>query len=459
MTASEQSFDIPEHCRGIGEGKFVFVYTFGCQMNEHDSEVVVLLLGKMGYTKTEDSTAADVIVINTCCVRETAENKIFGLLGRLRKLKNKNPNLIIAVGGCMVQQEGMGKRVKDRFHHVDIVYGTHNLSRLPELITEVSSSRKRVLEVWPNTPEQFDEIPERKVSGVHAWVCIMHGCNNYCTYCIVPYVRGRERSRLPLEINDEVRNLVSQGIKEITLLGQNVNSYGKDLEKNIDFADLIMMLEEIKGLERIRFMTSHPKDISDKLIDSMSRSKKVCEHIHLPVQAGSNAVLKAMNRGYTREKYIALAEKIKSVIPGVSLTTDIIVGFPGETEEDFKETLEMVKRINFDSAFMFIYNKRSGTPAAKMKNQVSNDIKSRRIQELIQVQNDITIKSNESEVGKIFEVLVEGKSKTRKDRLSGHTRTNKIVVFYGSDELIGMPVSVEITSYSLTHLEGKALYN
>lgn len=454
-----KTYKIPEHCRGLGEGKFAFIQTFGCQMNEHDSEVMAAMLEKMGYEPTEDSSKADIIIVNTCCVRETAENKVFGLIGRLRKLKEANPEMIIAVGGCMSQQEGMGKRIRERFPHVDIVFGTHNIKRLPELIAQVLEKRERVVEVWSSAPEVLEDIPERKVSGVRAWVCIMYGCNNFCTYCIVPYVRGRERSRDPLDIIGEVKSLVAQGVKEVTLLGQNVNSYGRDLRQDVDFADLLLMLEDIEGLQRVRFMTSHPRDFTDKLIETLSRTKKVCEHIHLPVQAGSSAILKAMNRGYTREQYLQLVDKITSFIPDVSLTTDIIVGFPGETEKDFQDTVDLVKRVKFDGAFIFVYNKRRGTPAAKMVNQVPDEIKSKRIQELIAIQNHFTLESNGREVGKVHEILVEGKSKTREDKLSGRTRTNKLVVFDGSDDLAGKLVPVRITNFSLTHLEGEVAFS
>lgn len=439
--------------------QFYHIITFGCQMNEHDSEVIASMLEKMGYQPVEDSSRADIIVVNTCCVRETAENKVFGLLGRLRKLKELNKELIIAVGGCMSQQDGMGKRIRERFRHVDIVFGTHNINKLPELISRVTETRHQVVEVWSSAPEQMEDIPERRVSGPRAWVCIMYGCNNFCTYCIVPYVRGRERSRDPKVIINEIERLTSQGVKEVTLLGQNVNSYGKDLDRNIDFADLLVMLEDINGLERVRFMTSHPRDFTDKLIKTISGTKKVCEHIHLPVQAGSSAILKAMNRGYTREKYLELVKKIVNFIPGVSLTTDVIVGFPGETEEDFQETVDLVQKVKFDGAFIFIYNKRSGTPAAKMVNQVPDDLKSRRIQELIAIQNKFTLESNSMEVGKVQEVLVEGRSKTREDKLSGRTRTNKLVVFNGDEDLTGKLVPVKISGFSLTHLEGELVFS
>lgn len=439
----------------MGLSKKYHTIVFGCQMNVHDSEVVASLLEGMGYIHTEDSGEADLIIVLTCCVRETAEQKVFGLLGRLRKLKKEKPGLIIGVGGCMSQQEGMGKRIKERFTHIDLVFGTHNLNRLPELIGQVAEKRGRIVEVWSSSPETLEQLPDRKVEGVRAWVCIMYGCNNFCTYCIVPYVRGRERSRDPDEVISEVKRLVNNGVKEVTLLGQNVNSYGKDFGQDIDFSDLLMMLEEVKGLERVRFMTSHPRDLSDKMISTLTQAKKVCQHVHLPVQAGSTAILRAMNRGYTREKYLELVDKLTSALPGVSLTTDIIVGFPGETEEDFRDTVDIVQKVRFDGAFIFIYNKRSGTPAADMPGQVSDEVKSQRIQELIKIQNDLTCASHEKDKGKVLEVLVEGTSKTKKDKYSGRTRTNKLVVFESSKNLTGKLVNIEITGYSLTHLEGR----
>lgn len=443
------------NCEMNRNDKFYHIINFGCQMNLHDSEVIASMLEKMQYEPTEKSDQADIIIVNTCCVRETAENKVFSLLGRLKKMKNKNKDLIIAVGGCMSQQDGMGKKIQERFRHVNIVFGTHNLYQLPDLINRTVNEKKRIVEIWPSSPEQIEDIPERRMSGVRAWVCIMYGCNNFCTYCIVPYVRGRERSRNPEDIINEVKRLVSQGIKEVTLLGQNVNSYGKDLGEKIDFADLLVMLEGIIGLERVRFMTSHPRDFTDKLITTISKTKKVCEHIHLPVQAGSSAVLKKMNRGYTAEKYLMLIEKIRKSFPGVSLTTDVIVGFPGETENDFQQTVDLMRQVKFDGAFIFIYNKRSGTPAAKMTGQISRKVKSERVQKLIALQNDFTLQSNSMEVGTVQEILVEGRSKTKDDKLSGRLRTNKLVVFNGNESCIGKLLPVKITGFSLTHLEGE----
>lgn len=424
-------------------------------MNEHDSEVMVGLLEDMGYTPSDSADNADLILLNTCCVRETAENKVYALLGRLRKLKQSNPALLIGIGGCMTQQEETAKRIKSRFPHVDIIFGTHNLHELPRLITQARETGEGVLEVWPGTGDVVEEMPIKRAKGVRAWVAITYGCNNFCTYCIVPYVRGRERSRQPEKILAEVKSLVNENYKEITLLGQNVNSYGKDLEEKTDFAQLLTGINAIEGLQRIRFMTSHPRDFNDRLIETMARCENVCEHIHLPVQAGSNDILKKMNRGYTREYYMDLVSKIRALLPDVSLTTDIMVGFPGETEEDFSQTMDLIERVGFDGAFTFVYNPRSGTPAARMPEQISEEIKSERIQRLIKRQNELALERNRAELGRVHHVLVEGQSKTRSEVFSGRTRTNKLMVFPGRPEMVGELVEVVVTGYTQTHLEGQ----
>lgn len=426
-------------------------------MNEHDSELIAGMLENKGFLPAENQHDADIIVLNTCCVRETAENKVFGLLGRLGQLKKQKPQLIIAMGGCMSQQEHIGKRVKQRFKYVDIVFGTHNIHALPELIDRVESQKKQVIDIWPDRKDICEGLSVKRFHGIRAWVNIMYGCNNYCTYCIVPYVRGREKSRQPEAIINEVEELVRQGYQEVTLLGQNVNSYGKDLTLNIDFADLLVKISEIKDLNRIRYMTSHPKDFCDKLIMTISSLPKVCEHIHLPVQAGSNHILKKMNRGYTREYYLELVEKIKKAMPGVSLTTDIMVGFPGESDADFTDTVELIKYVEFDSAFTFIFNKRQGTPAASMTDQVPDEVKVARIEELIALQNEISLRKNKLEVGRTLPCLVEGPSKTNADLMSARTRTNKIVVFRGKQDMVGMLMPLRITGYGLTHLEGEVI--
>lgn len=430
------------------------IKTFGCQMNEHDSEVLAGMLEGMGFHPAGELEGADIILLNTCCVRETAENKVFSLLGRLRRQKVENPGLIIGICGCMPQQEDMGARIRHLFPHVDLVFGTHNAHQLPELIGRVTENRRPVLEVWSGSGGITEELPVKRKEGVRAWVTIMYGCNNFCTYCIVPYVRGRERSRRPEDVAAEVAKLGSEGFKEVVLLGQNVNSYGKDLESPLDFAGLLEKLDGIDGIERIRYMTSHPRDFNDRLIKTIAASGKVCEHFHLPVQAGSNRILKKMNRGYTREEYLTLVEKIRSFIPHATITTDIMVGFPGEGEEDFNDTMDVLSQARFDSSYTFIYNTRPGTPASTMEGQVPGPVKKERIQALIKLQNRISLERNKEEEGRIQEILVEGESKNGTGLLCGRNRGNKMVVFPGSNDLIGEVVPVTITEAHLAHLVG-----
>lgn len=429
--------------------------TYGCQMNEHDSEVMAGILEEMGYRPARSREEADVILINTCCVRETAENKVFGLLGELRKLKMDRPGLLIGVGGCMTQQKDVARKIRERFSHVDLVFGTHNLPRLKELLLQAKEGQQRVVELLDHAGPAPEGLPVKRASGIKAWVVVTYGCNNYCTYCIVPYVRGRECSRRPENILAEIRSLADLGYREVTLLGQNVNSYGRDLPSKVDFAALLEEVNGIAGISRIRFTTSHPRDFTDRLISVIAAGEKICEHVHLPVQAGSNRILRMMNRGYTREDYLRLVEKIRRTIPGVALTTDIMVGFPGETDEDFALTMDLVEEVRFDSAFMFIYNVRPGTPAADFPGQVEDRVKRERIKALIDRQNQITKEINAGEVGKTYQVLVDGQSKTNSQMLGGRTRTNKLVVFPGPLSLVGKFVDVEITKGGLTHLEGR----
>ncbi|BAF59519.1 2-methylthioadenine synthetase [Pelotomaculum thermopropionicum SI] len=436
------------------------IIVFGCQMNEHDSEVLAGILESMGYCQAGNSEDPDIILINTCCVRKTAENKVFSLLGRLRRQKAQNPNLIIGVCGCMPQQEGMAERIKQLFPHVDLIFGTHNVHQLPELIGKVIEGQKQVLEIWPGYGGELrEELPVKRKEGVRAWVTIMYGCNNFCTYCIVPYVRGREKSRSPEAVYEEVARLAGEGFKEVILLGQNVNSYGKDLGVKTDFASLLESLENIDGIDRIRYMTSHPRDFSLRLVEAIAASKKVCEHFHLPVQAGSNRILKKMNRGYTREEYVDLIRYIKSLIPHATVTTDIMVGFPGETDEDFNDTLDLVREIRFDSAYTFVYNIRPGTPAAEMPDQVAENVKKERIQALIKLQNKISLERNEEEVGQTQEVLVEGEKDRGSGFIYGRNRGNKTVIFSGDPSLVGKVVPVTVTGARLAHLTGILSYN
>ena len=422
-----------------------YIETWGCQMNEEDSEKLSGMLKRIGYTRTENKEEAGIILFNTCCVRENAENKVFGNLGALKKLKKKNPDLIIGICGCMMQQEGMADRILKEFPYVNIIFGTHNAYKFPEYLNRVRTEGVQIKEIFNKETEIVEGLPIDRESSVKAFVTIMYGCNNFCTYCIVPYVRGRERSRKPEDILKEIRELVAQGYKEITLLGQNVNSYGKGLEEDVDFAKLLRMINEIEGLERVRFMTSHPKDLTVDVIMAIKECDKLCEQIHLPVQSGSNSILKKMNRHYTREYYLDLVKKIKEEIPGVTLTTDIIVGFPGETEEDFQETLELVKEVGYSSAFTFIYSRRNNTPADMMLNQVSEEDKHHRFNRLVAAVNERVIAQNKAEEGNILEVLVEGNSKNDAEKLTGRTRTGRLVNFTGEGINAGDIVNVKIT--------------
>ncbi|MDB1934975.1 tRNA (N6-isopentenyl adenosine(37)-C2)-methylthiotransferase MiaB [Clostridium tertium] len=427
-----------------GENKLFFIHTFGCQMNEEDSEKLSGMLKSVGYTKTESIEEAGIIIYNTCCVRENAENKVFGNLGELKHLKKKNPDLIIAVCGCMMQQEGMADKILKKFPHVNIIFGTHNAYKFPEYLNRVKTEGVQVKEIFNKESEIVEGLPIDRESDVKAFVTIMYGCNNFCTYCVVPYVRGRERSRKSEDIINEIKDLVSKGYKEITLLGQNVNSYGKGLEEDIDFAKLLRKINEVDGLERVRFMTSHPKDLNKDVILAIKECDKLCEQIHLPVQSGSDRILKKMNRHYTKEYYLELVDMIKREIPDVSLTTDIIVGFPGETEEDFLDTLDLVERVGYDSAFTFIYSRRNNTPADMMLNQVPDADKHHRFDRLIKVVNEGVIKSNKVYEGKTVEVLVEGPSKNDATKLTGRTRNGKLVNFSGENVKAGDLVNVKI---------------
>lgn len=434
-----------------------YIETWGCQMNEEDSEKLSGMLKRIGYTRTENKEEAGIILFNTCCVRENAENKVFGNLGALKKLKKKNPDLIIGICGCMMQQEGMADRILKEFPYVNIIFGTHNAYKFPEYLNRIRTEGVQIKEIFNKETEIVEGLPIDRESSVKAFVTIMYGCNNFCTYCIVPYVRGRERSRKPEDILKEIRELVAQGYKEITLLGQNVNSYGKGLEEDVDFAKLLRMINEIEGLERVRFMTSHPKDLTVDVIMAIKECDKLCEQIHLPVQSGSNSILKKMNRHYTREYYLDLVKKIKEEIPGVTLTTDIIVGFPGETEEDFQETLELVKEVGYSSAFTFIYSRRNNTPADMMLNQVSEEDKHHRFNRLVAAVNERVIAQNKAEEGNILEVLVEGNSKNDAEKLTGRTRTGRLVNFTGEGINAGDIVNVKITRAQNFSLIGEVI--
>lgn len=443
----------------MSENKILSYYieTWGCQMNEEDSEKLSGMLKNLGYVSTDNKDNADIIIFNTCCVRENAELKVFGNIGALKKKKEERPDLIIALCGCMMQQKDMAETIIKKYPFVDIIFGTHNSYKFPEYLNRVKMEGKSVMEIFDKEEGIVEGIPVDRKSDIKAFVTIMYGCNNFCTYCVVPYVRGRERSRKPEEIIGEIKQLIGIGYKEITLLGQNVNSYGKGLEGDMNFAKLLRMVNEIDGLERIRFMTSHPKDLSDDVIYAIRDCKKICEQIHLPVQSGSSRILKIMNRSYNREQYLTLVNKIKSEIPDVSITTDIIVGFPGETEEDFEDTVKLVKEVEYDSAFTFIYSRRKYTPADKMEEQIDDRVKHERFNRLIEAVNAASSKKNKAYQDRIVEVLVEGKSKNDDTKLMGRTRTGKLVNFTGSEASIGKIVNVKITEAMTFSLNGETV--
>lgn len=434
--------------------RYVKFLVYGCQMNVSDAERMAGQLASIGYEPTEAMGEADLILINTCCVRESAEDRVYGKIGEIKHLKEQNPALIFGITGCMAQKEG--EALIRRAPHIDFVLGTNKVHELTHVVQEIEAERGHVVDVQFAETELPEGIPVARQNKFSVWVPIMYGCNNFCTYCIVPYVRGRERSRRPEEVVAEVREAVRQGAKEVTLLGQNVNSYGKD-HKRADFADLLKMVDEVPGIERVRFMTSHPKDLSDKLIETIRAGKHICEHIHLPVQHGSNRILRAMHRIYTVEDYRALVARIRAALPTVSLTTDLIVGFPGETEEDFSELLAFLREIRYDSAYTFLYSKRSGTPAATMDGQVPEKVKHERLERLMAVQDAISREKNEALLGTEAEVLVEGPSKHDAAVWNGRTRTNKLVLFPHGEEQPGDLVRVKITQPQTWVLKGERL--
>ena len=434
-----------------GTEKKLKLLTYGCQMNVADSERMAGLLKQIGYTLTDDFDDADLILINTCCVRATAEDKVFGQIGRFKALKMQKPSLILGVAGCMAQKEGAN--LIKRAPHVDFVLGTGQSSEVAHVVQSLELERRHVVDTSNVSGDIPSEVFPLRGGQVSTFVPIMYGCNNFCTYCIVPHVRGRERSRKPEEIFAEVRQAVAEGFKEITLLGQNVNSYAG----GVTFAQLLTAVDKISGVERLRFMTSHPKDLSDELIAAIANGRSICEHIHLPVQYGSDKILQRMNRVYTVEKYLRLVEKIRAAIPNVSLTTDLIVGFPGETEPEFLETLDFLRAVKFDAAFTFIYSKRRGTPAATFDNQIDDATKHRRLEELMNVQNEISLAKNSALVDSVVEVLVEGASKTDEKIFTGRTRTNKLVLFEHGNERAGDLVRVKVTQAQTFLLKGNII--
>jgi hypothetical protein len=425
-------------------------------MNHHDSERIAYLLESLGYSPEKDLEKSDFIIYNTCLVRENAELKVYGQLGSLKALKKQKPNIIIAVCGCMMQTGNARETIISKYKHVDIIFGTKNISRLPSLIARHRSTGEVVVDI-EEADIIDDDTPINRNHPFIAYVNIMTGCNNYCTFCIVPYARGKEISRTPDSIIREIKDLAKRGYKEIILLGQNVNSYGKTLRPKVTFPELLKMVNDIDGIERIRFLTSHPKDCSDELIDAIANLDKVCENIHLPFQSGSNKVLKNMHRVYTREHYLNTIRKLKEKIPNITLSTDIIVGFPGETEEDFKETLSLVKEVEYDQGFTFLYSIRKGTKAAEMKDQIPHEVKQERFQRLIDSMYEIFYKKNKADVGKVLEVLVEGTSKNNPEVLTGRTRGYKLVHFVGGKRNIGHLVNVRITGNNSFALEGEII--
>ena len=419
------------------------VVTFGCQMNFKDSEKLMGILSEIGYEETDDEHA-DLVLYNTCTVRENANLKIYGRLGYFSKIKEKNPEMIIGLCGCMMQEPQVVEKLNKSYRFIDIIFGTHNIFLLAQLLYERLISGHKVEDIWDGTTEIVEELPTVRKYDFKSGVNIMYGCNNFCSYCIVPYVRGRERSRNPEDIIDEIKQLVANGVVEIMLLGQNVNSYGKTLENPITFAQLLQRIEDIEGLKRIRFMTSHPKDLSDELIKVMAKSKKICKQMHLPLQSGSSRLLKIMNRHYNKEQYLTLVEKLRKEIPDIGITTDIIVGFPGETEEDFEETLDVVEKAQYDSAFTFIYSKRSGTPAAKMPDQVPEDVVKDRFDRLLSLVNSISKEKTKALEGSVQEVLVEEVNKKIPGYVSGRLSNNSVVHFPADVSLIGSLVNVKL---------------
>ena len=452
----EKQKEYMEKVKKINENKNkkYYILTMGCQLNENDSEKLIGIMEEMGYTKSDDIKNADLYVINTCCVRENAEEKLFGKLGELKKIK-ENKNIIIAIGGCMMQEEHITEKIKKSYPFVDVVFGTHTLHKFPEDLYTAITKNKKVKDVIDIDGEIYEGLPVKRSSNKQASVIIMYGCNNFCSYCIVPYVRGRERSRKPEDILNEIKELAKEGYREITLLGQNVNSYKGG--ENYNFANLLEDVDKIEGIEVIRFVSPHPKDFTDEVIDVISKSSKISRLIHVPLQSGSTNVLKEMNRKYTKEQYLDLIKRIRNKIPDVVFSTDIIVGFPGETEEDFEDTIDVVKQVNFEQIFMFIYSRRIGTRADKMENQIPEEIKHKRFDRLKQVFEESVEENNKKYVGTTQKILVEGYSKNNQDMLTGRTDTNKVVIFEGPEKLIGKIINIKIISEHKWYLKGEVL--
>ena len=448
----------------INDGKNLkyYILTMGCQLNENDSEKICGMAEKMGYTETDDIMDADLVIYNTCCVRENAEEKLFGKLGEVKKQKEAK-GTIIAIGGCMMQEKHIVEKIKKSYKY-DVIFGTHTLYKFPKDLYDAIIDNRKITDILDIDGEIIEGLPIKRDDNIRASVTIMNGCNNFCTYCIVPYVRGRERSRSPEDILQEISNLAKEGYKEITLLGQNVNSYmrverekGEVTSEINSFAKLLRAVNEIDGIEKIRFISPHPKDFTDDVIEAIRDCKNVSKFIHLPLQSGSTNVLKVMNRVYTKEQYLNLVDKMKKMIPNVKFSTDIIVGFPGETEEDFEDTLDVVRKVKFEQIFMFIYSRRKGTPADEMENQIPEDIKHKRFDRLKELYERLVEENNKEYIGKNFELLVEGYSKTNNKFLTGRTDTNKVVIFEAAEDAIGKVVNVKIISEHKWYLKGEIL--
>lgn len=435
---------VREESERLGRPLFSVVRTFGCQMNARDSEKLSGILVQVGYTLTESEEDADLVLYNTCTVRDNANQRVYGRLGYLNSLKKKNPHLRIILCGCMMQEASVIEKIRRSYRFVDLIFGTHNIFKFAQLLCTMYENQEMIVDIWQETDQIVEELPVQRKYAYKSGINIMFGCNNFCSYCIVPYVRGRERSREPKEILREIERLVEDGVVEIMLLGQNVNSYGKNLEEPITFAALLREVEKIEGLKRIRFMTSHPKDLSDELIEVMRDSRKICRHLHLPVQAGSDRILQAMNRRYTKEQYLSLVQKIKTAIPDIAITTDIIVGFPGETLPDVEETIDVVKKVQYDNAFTFIYSKRTGTPAASMEDQVPEEVVREGFDKLLKVVQDTARERAALLQGKVMEALVEEVNEQDPSLMTGRLSNNMLVHFPASESMIGKLVNVSL---------------
>lgn len=438
-----------------GQNLTYFITTFGCAMNGRDSEKLKGILEQIGYVEAETELLADFVVYNTCAVRENAENRVYGRIGHLKTAKGKNPSMIIALCGCMMQQPTVISELKSKHKHIDIVFGTHNLYKIAELLEIRLETKHSVYDIWENHREIIEDLPSIRKYKYKASVNIVYGCNNFCTYCIVPYVRGRERSRLPEDIIHEIEALVADGVLEITLLGQNVNSYGTTLDQPMSFAKLLQRIEKIEGLKRLRFMTAHPKDLSDELIDVMSQSEVICNHVHLPFQSGSTKILKSMNRKYTKESYMALIGRIKAKVKDVVLTTDIIVGFPGEDDQDIEDTIEVIRYGEFSTAYTFIYSKRTGTPAANMENQVPEEVTKVRFNKILDAVSDMAHKNTSKHVGNVYDVLVEEVNAKNPEMVTGRLRDSTLVHLIGDEGLLGKIVDVKIISNKTHYVVGE----